>query len=855
MKKAIFVFACLPFICGMTANAQVMKAARDNTVRAVGSVDFTLPPLDTDEFYISGVELAVFEKNEDKNEYHIFKDGKKELRKYIKSPESLNFTASFSDSTAYRERAKYKAAYRYHVTSKADASKITVAGGEYKDGWRLIGEDDGKAATDTGFSFYKNSVPEVEITGISYFVNTYRGNAARTVAAPDTDSTYLPGDALKKGITPQIKALDYDAEDTLTFRYLLRDEDTGTVFAEGDFREDLPIKENEVRQKVGIRIIADDGYGGIGESEWLTLNFDLALPEITSEFDDKGYAVKGTTLFSDFAASDGSKKLTDGQVYAKGYKDGTLVFEKLTDKRTGGIYRLEQENLPGGEYEVRLNIFDGAGNVSEHTFYQTLDSTPPSLYFIPDTEDITAAKYASWQNVSKKILVRASDDTAGIGGMNVKLNGTPDGGQTLKTLQHVSIFAHDVSNTKTGKLKYNISVYDRAKELDKAKNTVKTASLGNAANETKEVWLDKKAPDIDAASPGGWQSAPCSITAAFSDNESRRGAGDNSGIKEKLCSVCDSGTVPEVWHTYSNNVTIPDGGVYDVYFRATDNAGNTSERKISVKVNNPSAITAKMQPISSYMHTIYYRNDTLFVVKNTAYSTKFKLDIYDKDTGDEIKADICLKSRDDESACVQTSVRAQPTGETQRELVFNLPYTKDGTPLPDGVYDVTADITEFKADGESVGTHSGDGIGTIVIKRSTPPEPVISVSSGYVEISYPEETVAASLNIPELAGLCKRQYKTVKDAGGGTGGYIPYTDKFAAEKMTVTAIYTDIAGNTSTASKHIADGGTSSGAPIEIGTDGNAVTVEQSRAANVYYIGTRREKNSGINTNIFRFIN
>ena len=77
MKKAILVFACLPFICGMTANAQVMKAARDNTVRAVGSVDFTLPPLDTDEFYISGVELAVFEKNEDKNEYHIFKDGKK----------------------------------------------------------------------------------------------------------------------------------------------------------------------------------------------------------------------------------------------------------------------------------------------------------------------------------------------------------------------------------------------------------------------------------------------------------------------------------------------------------------------------------------------------------------------------------------------------------------------------------------------------------------------------------------------------------------------------------------------------------------------------------------------------------
>lgn len=846
MKKVIFVFALLPFIYGMSANAQTMKARTDNTVRMTDSIEFTLPGLDTDDFYISGVELAVFEKGDD--EYHIFKDGGRYMHRYIKNPQSLNFNMSFSDSTKYRERTKYKAAYRYHATSKTDASKVTVAGGEYKEGWRLIGEEDGTSATDTGFCFYKNSVPEVKITGVSYYANTFRGDEKRTL----DDSAYLPADALKKGIMPIIEAFDYDAEDILTFRYILRDEDTGTVFAEGDFCEDLPIRANEVREKVGLRIVVDDSCGGIGESEWLTLNFDLVLPEITYEFDDKGYAVKGTTLFSDFAAADGGKRLTGGEIYAKGYKDGILVFEKMTDKLPGGIYRLEQDNLADGEYEVRLQIFDTSGNMAEHTFYQTLDSTPPSLYFIPDTEDITAAKYGAWQNVSKKILVRASDSGSGIGGMNVKLNGRNDGEQTFDGLQKICTLAHDVSSAKTGKLSYTVSVYDSAKEIDKAKNTVNTASRANAAVQVKEVWIDKKAPDIEIENSGGWQSAPCAVAARFTDSESQRGAGDNSGIKERLCSVCDKGGRPEVWHTYTDGVTIADGGSYDVYFKAVDNAGNTKVEKSGVKVNNPSAITGVMQPVSAYRHTIYYESGTLFVVKNTAYNTKFKLDIYDKDTEDEIKADICLRNRDDNSIFVQTSVRMQPTGETQRELVFNLPYTKDGTPLPDGVYDVTADITEFKADGERVGTHSGERIGTIVIKRSTPPESVISVSSGYVEISYPEETIAASLNIPELAGLCKRQYKTVKDAGGGTGGYIPYTGRLAAEKMTVTAIYSDIAGNTSTASRHITGAGGS--APIEIGTGGNLASVEESRAANVYYIGTRREKNCGVNTSIFGFI-
>lgn len=856
INKIAIVFACLPFIYGMTASADTMKVSQDGTVSATGSIDFILPQLDSDEFYISGIELAVFEKGEEDEEWHIYLDDedRQTKKQYIKNPDSLHISADLGDSAEYRDHAKYKAAYRYYVTSKLDASKITVAGKDAKDGWRLIGEDDPETASNSGFAFYKNSAPEIEITGISYFVNTYQGNKLKRADVSELENMDLPCDALKKGITPKIEASDYDSEDTLTFRYLLRDESTELVFSQGAFSEDVPVKTEEVKDRIQLKVIAEDGYGGMGESDWITLNIDTAIPYIETEFDDKGYTVKGNTLFSDFAVADNNRKMTDGEIYAKVYKDGKIVFEKLTEKRVNGIYRLEQDNLSSGEYEVRLYIYGSSGNAAEHTFYQTLDSDAPGMYFIPETENPNSTKYSAWQNISKKIILRADDNTAGIGSMDVKLNGAPDGVETLNSIQPSCLFAHDVTNTKTGKLRYSISVHDRAKELDRTNNTVKANSQGNVNTQVKEVWLDKKAPDIQVSDLSGWQNAPLDINAVFADNESSPGAGDNSGIREKLYAVCEKDAQPQIWETYYGGITISEGGVYDVYFKASDNAGNTRQEKLTVKVNNPSVISGAMKPLDSYRHTIYYSSGTLFVIKTTAYNTKFSYELYDKDRDDEIKTEICLKNRDDESVFTNISVQAPPDGSEQREIVLGLQYTKEGAALPDGVYDVLADITEVKQGGREVKTHVGETIGTIVIKRSAPPSPVISVSDGFIEIAYPEETMAQSLNLPELLSLCKRQYKTVKDAGGGTNGYLPYAGKFAVEKMTVTAVYTDIAGNSSTASRHITVADTPGGTPTEAGEDGESAVAEESRAANVYYIGTRRTANSGINTDIFKFI-
>ena len=84
--------------------------------------------------------------------------------------------------------------------------------------------------------------------------------------------------------------------------------------------------------------------------------------------------------------------------------------------------------------------------------------------------------------------------------------------------------------------------------------------------------------------------------------------------------------------------------------------------------------------------------------------------------------------------------------------------------------------------------------------------------------------------------------------------YRNYTGEFDADDFVVTALYTDIAGNTSVASKRIYKPESDTSGKNII-TEGNTVTVEESRAADVYYIGTRRDKNNGINNSIFGFLN
>ena len=81
-----------------------------------------------------------------------------------------------------------------------------------------------------------------------------------------------------------------------------------------------------------------------------------------------------------------------------------------------------------------------------------------------------------------------------------------------------------------------------------------------------------------------------------------------------------------------------------------------------------------------------------------------------------------------------------------------------------------------------------------------------------------------------------------------------YSWSFPTDDMVVTALYTDMAGNITTASQRIYKSGSGDG-ESSIATDGNTETIEESRPANTYYIGIRRDKQTGINSSMLNFLN
>ena len=867
MKKAVIIAVfLLVFTCSVSvfADGGGMKIAMNTEVKPakeIGTgkgISFTLPDLDSNEFYIYAIELAIFEKQNGESNWHIYKDenGIESKKQYIESPSSLTFNVDFGDAPDYREKAKYKIAYRYYVQSLTDTSVIIIAGADIKDGWRLVGESNSSAAGTDGFTFYLNSAPTMNIECFSYKVHSTEGLGTREVT--DTSEIYFPEDVFKNGVTLQMTADDFDTEDILTVSYRLEDAENGSLIAESVMPYDKRIITQYSADSYRLYIIVSDNFGASVTSEAYVFETDREPPEIISEFIDGGYALMGKNLFSDFTVIDGyNEPMTEGSVYAEIYMDDVKKDAFYLDYIGRGVYRLDKTNMADGEYTVQLKIFDKAGNESEHNFYQTLDNTPPQMKFIQPEDNPAATYYSTWMNESKAIVINGYDGISGIKTYKVYLDNSLMYMTSYNTVLNEKEVTVPVSSSKTGKLKYKAEFYDNAKGIDKTLNKYKESS-GNVARENKEVWLDKTNPSITVRhTDSGWREAPYTVSANFYDYPSSSSVSDASGVKTKLYSITESLDEEPDWSVYSGGVLISDGGVYYVHFKAVDNAGNETTETVRVRLNTVSQIMGRVRPTEDYKHTIYYSTPGFYVAKNTAYNTKYHFELKDNDVGDVIKTSVKLLSQDDSSIFGVAESRTQPSGSTDRDVIFNMPYLDaDLNELPDGVYDMYITITEIKNDGEEIVTHTDFKDCEVVIKRNAPPTPIINTEAGKVSITYPEESLAGSLNNSAVKAHYKYQYKAVKDTDASTNVYKNYMGEFDADDFVVTALYTDIAGNTSVASKRAykPDGGESSDSTSII-TEGNTITVEESRAADVYYIGTRRDKNNGINNSVFGFLN
>ena len=858
MFKKIFVLMSAVFLLSINANAaDTMKIAMNGEVKAakeIGTgkgISFSLSELEDKDYYIDSIELAVFEKKHGENEWKMYldKNNKESKKILLTEPDSLNIQANFGEISDYRDKAKYKLAYRYYAQSTSDESVIVIAGEEIKDGWRLIGENDGTTATSKGFSFYKNATPVLSVESLTYKVHTKRGFTDKTCDINNLSFTSLPEDAFINGVTVNLSATDFDMEDILTAQYILRDKITGNDIAYSTLPADNKITVQTMAEQIQLQITVSDNFGASVTSEWIDITLDKYMPEVTNEFNDEGYYLRGKNLFSDFTIKDNEELMTGGSVTAKIYLKNKLIKTVTLREETSGVYRLDETNMSDGHYTVELIILDTSGNRTDHTFYQKLDNTKPKVKFLTPEDDPKATLYSTWMNENKNIIISTEDSAAGIARYSVNDKNYSVGGPFPNC--NIKI---PVSKNETGKLVYSGYVYDNAKVINKQSNKCLSGTLGNGYHYKKEVWIDKTKPTVTAnINSDKWEAVPKTIEGTFKDLPSAEGVDDASGIKEKYYCVTDSNAVTGEWIEYTEPFKLNEGNIYYVHFKAIDNAGNEAVYTFKVKLNSVSHNLSGVVPTDSSMHTIYYSNGTMHVARNTAYSTKYHFTISDDNLNDTIIANVKLVNRDNSAIFAIVKSEKAPTGEAVRDVEFNMSYLDNSrNKLPDGVYDMFVNITEKKSDGEMIDTHTRILGCSVVIKRSAPPVPIISVNGDNVVIQYPDEPLSDSLNTPEIRALYKKQYKAVK-TGESDSPYVDYTGSFPVDDMTITAVYIDIAGNISVAEKRIYGDDDESGG-IDITTDGNTVTVEESRVADTYFIGIRRKKQSGILAEIFEFM-
>lgn len=821
-------------------------------------VSFILPDLSDEDFYIYAVELAVFEKKEGETQWSIYKNenGEESKKQYIENPESLIFNVDFGSPQDYSERARYKIGYRYYVKCIFDESLLMIAGEDIKDGWRLVGENNPTAASGDGLCFYRNSEPNAELEGVIYKCHSIEGLSEREIAAYELASVTLPKDVFGNGVYLKVRTDDYDG-DYVSVHYKLVNDSNGNVLAEGSLTENTAVTTTQRTSKYRLYITVADEFGSSVSLEPYIITLDLNSPTVNGKFNDGGFALMGQNLFSDFYIyDDNSTTMEKGKVYAEIYLNNEYMNTVELTHMGNGVYRLDETEMPDGSYKVNLKIYDKSGNYSESVFRQKLDNTPPELTILTPEEDAQSTQFYTWMNECKKIVISASDNLAGIQRYSSIVNSAQGYSGAWSNYELYQKIYVGVTTRYTGKLRYVTSVYDGAKLIDKEKNMYNTSTAGNCGKVTCEVWIDKNKPVITVSETDeAWIEAPHTIYASFNDYPTSNLVNDVSGIIEKMYAVTTSSDETPDWKVYDEGIPLTQSGVYYVYFKARDAAGNEEMVMRRVRLNTLCRIVGRVRPTENYTHTIYYGVPGFYVVKNTAYNTKYHFELKDEDIYDVIKISVKLVNQDNGSIYGLSECVSQPSGSEERDIVFNMPYLDSQLDeLPDGVYDMLITIEEHKNDGEKVMAHVNVKDCEVVIKRNAPPTPIINTSGNKVSIVYPDEPLAGSLNNAIVKSHYKCQYKTVRDGEAETNVYRTYTGEFDADNFIVTALYTDIAGNTSVATKRIYASGDTGGAFGDILTSGDTATVDESRVADVYYIGVRREKQGGIDNSVFGFI-
>ncbi|MBD3228945.1 MAG: hypothetical protein GF329_12220 [Candidatus Lokiarchaeota archaeon] len=204
-----------------------------------------------------------------------------------------------------------------------------------------------------------------------------------------------------------------------------------------------------------------------------------------------------------------------------------------------------------GSHTIQVNLLDIASNSFTDTISFTIDDSPPTTSFKVSEGQLGDN---GWYSSSVKVQINAFDDF-GISKKQFSWDGTS--WNTYST----PIEINDEGTT---------TLYFRA--IDNSGNTGTTNSTTfniDTTSPTFEIQTSRTPVD-------GWYLGSLNVTMSAEDTTS----GINSEIEYKI----DDGQ----WFTYSEPIEITQDGLYTIYYRATDAAGNLGEAQKEIKIDSSS---------------------------------------------------------------------------------------------------------------------------------------------------------------------------------------------------------------------------------------------------------------------------
>lgn len=604
----------------------------------------------------------------------------------------------------------------------------------------------------------------------------------------------------------------------------------------------------------GIVVSCNDIYGNYVEKTYGTKTNAVRIDGHKPYVDDIDSSIPLSDTFTDNSSISWIKPLDEDGVLTVGAEDTVATI--------GGVqYYSGVEELK--VYRTTLDGHD-MGNTEDSTFTATMETEG-------DMADISYAKYAEFDI---KEVIPSQDgiywfeiipvDFAGNMGETVdKYVGVDGSGPVIDPL------ASDITNEGFTMIKNNATqeILDRNTEVDyvtdwvdykpNLKYGVLINDIGSGVGEV-HYGVSNEA----TAMTGAWNSLNLE-SSSWLETE----AVNRTGIANLDLGNCGA-------------------GIKYLHIKAFDVAGNESVSVIKLKLNSIPEInsvsvddTSRSGIYKTLEADVAPNGVKTYIVYKSADYSAFRLNILDADVTDEIEIKYTLTNNETGNVMVEgTKVFEGPQdGSVGVAKAFMVNYQDSaGNDLPDGIYTLAVEFTDIKIDTDFDGIAPYNGkynmpyredsvIPTVqvVLKRAQPPVPQITVNVGtdedgvdckIVSIEYPLET--GVLNCPELNALILEKYST--STRRGATPFIDYVAEFNVYETTnVVAQYTDCAGNISTNSLQVLmEGLPEPEDNINISEGGSDVVVDESRASNTYYIGTRKENDAGINSSeVFSFIN